>query len=99
MTETERSHFLKRGLSFTGGMRVVAVRKGSSAAEEGVRPGDLLVKIHRWTTVSEQDIRFLVKRADTIAQLDNVRFYIVRGKNVYVGHMKVAGHPSGTRRK
>ena len=93
-----RSHFVERELSFSGGMRVVAVRRGSSAAEEGIRKGDLLVKMHRWTTVSEQDIRFLVKRAETIAKLGSVRFYIVRGNDTYFGQMKVAGRSAGNRR-
>jgi S1-C subfamily serine protease len=94
----ERSHFVDRGLSFSGGMRVVAVRRGSSAAQEGIRKGDLLVKMHRWTTVSEQDIRYLVKRADSIAKLGSVRFYIVRGNDTYFGQMKIAVRMPSSRR-
>ena len=93
-----RSEFRRRGLSFSGGMRVMAVRSGSSAAIEGIQKGDVLVKMHRWTTTSEQDMRNIVRRADSIAKLGTVKFYIVRGNDTFFGHMMIAGRSSSSRR-
>jgi serine protease Do len=89
--------FRQRGMSFSGGMRVTRVRPGSSAAQQGVVVGDLLVKIHRWYTTSEQDVRYIVNRADMLTQLGQVRFDIVRGQDRFFGHLALAPE-SATRR-
>jgi serine protease Do len=93
-----RTKFRQLGLAYHGGMRVIAVRRGSSAAMEGIRKNDLLVKVHRWTTVSDQDMRNLLRRADTIAQLGMVKFYIVRGSETFYGHITIAGRSARARR-
>ena len=93
-----RSEMQGKGLSYNGGMRVVAVRPNSSAAEEGILAGDILVKVHRWTTDSEQDIRNLVRRSDAISRLDKVKFYIVRDNKPFFGHMSVASRPGSNKR-
>ena len=92
-----RARIRQLGLAYAGGMRVVAVRHGSSAALEGIRKDDLLVKVHRWTTVSEQDLRNLVRRTDAIAQLGMVKFYIVRGKETFYGHLVIASRSDRAR--
>ena len=66
------------------------MRPGSSAAEQGIREGDILVKMHRWNTDSEQDMRYIVDRADTLSRSGDVKFYIVRGKDTFFGHLEVA---------
>ena len=78
------------GVPYQGGMRVVSVRADSSAEEQGVQQGDILVKIHRWTTASSRDLRFIVDHADKLAQSQSVKFYIVRGEETFFGHMSVA---------
>ena len=97
--ETEaRSTLRRRGMPFSGGMRVVEVRPGSSAAEQGVVEGDILVRIHRWYTTSEQDVRYVLNRRDSIAKLGAVRFDIVRGQERYFGHLALSGSGSSSRR-
>jgi serine protease Do len=76
-----------RGLPLDGGMRVVAVRPNSSAATQGVLKGDILVQIHRWYTTSEEDVRFILNRADSVAKLGTVRFDIVRGAERFYGQL------------
>ena len=92
-----RARFRQLGLAYAGGLRVVAVRRGSSAALEGIRKDDLLVKVHRWSTVTEQDLRSLIRRSDAIAQLGLVKFYIVRGKETFYGHMAIASRAERAR--
>jgi len=93
-----RARFRQLGLAYAGGMRVVAVRPRSSAALEGIRKDDLLVKVHRWTTVSDQDLRNLIRRTDAIAQLGMVKFYIVRGNETFFGHLAIASRSERARR-
>jgi len=92
-----RASFRRLDVPYQGGMRVLAVRPGSSAAKQGVQKGDVLVRMHRWTTTSDQDIRFIVSRADTLARAGKVKFYIVRGDETFFGQMSIAGR-SATRR-
>jgi hypothetical protein len=49
--------------------------------------GDLLVQVHRWYTTSEQDVRYILSRSDSISRLGAVRFDIVRGGKRYFGQL------------
>jgi serine protease Do len=93
-----RTRFRQMGLAYSGGMRVVAVRRGSSADLEGIRKNDYLVKVHRWTMVDNQDLRNLIRRQNAVSQLGMVKFYIVRGKETFYGHMVIASHSEKSRR-
>ncbi len=84
------------GVPYQGGMRVVSVRPESSAAEQGVLQGDILVKMHRWTTASKRDLQYIVDHANKLAQSESVKFYIVRGEDTFFGHMSVARRESSS---
>jgi len=86
------------GLPLQGGMRVTAVRPGSSAAAKGVATGDILVKFHRWYTTNEQDVRYVLSKADSLKQMGEVRFEIVRGGKLYFEQLAV-GPADGTTRR
>lgn len=87
-----------RGLPLEGGMRVVTVKPGSSAATQGVVKGDILVQIHRWYTTSEEDVRFVLSKADTVAKLGSVRFDIIRGNERFYGQLALGATSETTRR-
>lgn len=87
----------ERHLPYEGGMRIVSVRPGSSAAEQGVRKGDILVRFHRWSTVSKADIQFLVDHADALSQAGTLKFYIVRGEKTHYAQMEVAARTANVR--
>ena len=93
-----RSELRSSGVPYQGGMKVVAVRPGSSAAEQGVREGDILVRMHRWKIDSPQDVRYIIDRADSLARSGDVKFYIVRGKETFYGHLEVARTSTASRR-
>lgn len=82
----------RRGVPFNGGMRVVRVRDGSMADEQGVVAGDVLVRIHRWYTTSEQDVRYVLNRRHSISKIGPVRFDIVRGQEHYYGRFALSGN-------
>lgn len=98
LAEAPRSALQSANVPYRGGMEVVSVRPGSSAAERGVREGDILVKMHRWNTDSDQDIRYIVDRAGALSRSGEVKFYIVRGKDTFFGHMEVASLSKSSRR-
>jgi len=87
-----------RGLPLDGGMRVLSVKPGSSAASQGVVKGDVLVQIHRWYTTSEEDVQFILNRADAVAKLGAVRFDIVRGSERFFGQLALGTDAETTRR-
>jgi serine protease Do len=87
-----------RGLPLDGGMRVVSVKPGSSAATQGVVKGDILVQIHRWYTTSQDDVQFILNRADAVAKLGTVRFDIVRGGERFYGQLALGVDGDTTRR-
>lgn len=80
--------FRTRQSRYRGGMRVVDVRSGGPAASKGIREGDILVGMHRWETASEEDIRYIVS-SETLASMDEVKFYILRGDETLYGAMQV----------
>lgn len=97
LQEEPATSFSQRSLPYEGGMRVVSVRPDSSAARQGVKEGDILVRFHRWTTVSKSDMQFLVDHADTLSQAGSLKFYIVRGDKTHFAQMEVAARTSTVR--
>lgn len=95
--EEEASTFRQKRLPYEGGMRITAVRPGSSADEQGVRDGDILVRFHRWSTASRSDIEFLVEHSDALAQAGALKFYIVRGEKTHYAQMEVAARSTSVR--
>jgi serine protease Do len=97
LEEEPASSFSQRSLPYEGGMRVVSVKPDSSAARQGVREGDILVRFHRWTTVTKSDVQFLVDHSDTLSQAGSLKFYIVRGDKTHFAQMEVAARTSTVR--
>ncbi|TWT90503.1 putative serine protease HhoB precursor [Pseudobythopirellula maris] len=79
---------------YRGGMRVVDVRRGGPADQQGIVSGDILVGMHRWETSSTEDIRYIVDHS-TIATMDNVKFYVLRGDDTLFGYMNLAAASNG----
>ncbi|MCA9154758.1 MAG: trypsin-like peptidase domain-containing protein [Pirellulaceae bacterium] len=76
---------------YQGGLRVVAVRNRSVAEEQGIRPGDILVGIHKWETVKMDDVAYILETPElTRADEQPVRFFILRGSDTLYGHFRVA---------
>jgi serine protease Do len=97
LQEESPESFRDRSLPYEGGMRVTSVKPDSSAARQGVREGDILVRFHRWTTVTKSDVQFLVDHADTLSQAGSLKFYIVRGDKTHFAQMEVASRATSVR--
>jgi serine protease Do len=75
--------------SYRGGLSVTAVRPASPAAKQGIRPGDVLVGMHVWETVSLDNVSYVLKRPD-FNKLAPLKFYILRGDQTLFGYLPAA---------
>lgn len=83
--ETFKKQFKTR---YRGGLAVVSVRPGGPGAEQGIRPGDVLVGMHIWETISLDNVSYVLNRPD-LASLTPVKFFILRGSETLYGYMPV----------
>ncbi len=84
------SHFRQKYRTrYRGGLSVTAVRPNSPAADQGIRPGDVLVGMHVWETVSLENVTFILNRPD-FRSLNPVKFFILRGKETLFGYLPVS---------
>ena len=74
---------------YRGGLKVLAVRPGSPAARKGISRGDILVGMHVWETVALENVDYVLNRPD-FADLQPLKFYILRGRETLWGHMTVS---------
>jgi serine protease Do len=78
---------------YHGGLMVTAVRPNSPAARQGIRPGDVLVGMHIWETVSLENVDYILNRPD-FASIAPLKFYILREEGeyygTYYGHLPVS---------
>jgi serine protease Do len=77
---------------YRGGMRIVAIRPDGPAANQGIRPGDILVGMHLWETISEDNILYIFNHAE-FEDFQPVKFYILRGGETLYGHMRLKRSP------
>ncbi len=71
---------------YRGGLSVVAVRPNSPAASQGIVPGDVLVGMHIWETLSLENVAYILKRPE-FSGLNPVKFFIVRGDETLFGYL------------
>ena len=74
---------------YRGGLSVAAVRPNSPAASQGIMPGDVLVGMHIWETVTLENVAYILKRPD-FASLSPVKFFILRGDETLYGYLPLA---------
>jgi serine protease Do len=74
---------------FRGGLLVAAVRPDSPASRQSIRPGDVLVGMHIWETISIENVSYILNRPDlnTVAP---VKFFILRGNETLYGYFPAA---------
>jgi serine protease Do len=73
---------------YRGGLSITAVRPNSPAAGQGILPGDVLVGMHIWETVTLENVAYILKRSD-VATLDSMKFYILRGDETLYGYLSI----------
>ncbi len=81
---------------YRGGLSVVAVRPNSPAASQGIVPGNVLVGMHIWETLSLENVAYILKRPE-FAGVTPVKFFIVRGDETLYGYLPVTSTKTAQR--
>jgi serine protease Do len=77
---------------YHGGLRVLDVRPGSLAAEQGMKRGDVLVGMHIWETLSLDNVAYVLNRPD-LQTLLPLKFYVLRGTKPLYGYFELPAAP------
>jgi serine protease Do len=89
LSKLESGSAALEGQSYRGGMQVDDVRPGSPAAQNGIRAGDVLVGLHVWETVNQENVDYVLKHPQ-FSTFSSLKFYILREKETLYGHFQVA---------
>lgn len=73
---------------YRGGMRVTSVKTGGLAESNGIHSGDILVGLHIWETVSNDNIDYVLNHPQ-LKTLGPLKFYIVRNGETLFGHFRI----------
>ncbi len=87
-TITPETFQQRYGARYRGGLTVTAVRPDSPASEQGIQPGDVLVGMHVWETISLENVTYIMRRPD-FSSLSPVKFFILRGSETLYGYLPV----------
>ncbi len=80
------SQLRELGASYNGGLQVTALRPDGPAARQGMRKGDVLVGMHKWETVSLDNVNYILNRPD-LHKSGRVKFFVLRGSETLYGHL------------
>ncbi len=67
-----------------GGMMVTEVESDSPAAKSGIRAGDILVGLHKWETISMDNVAYVLNHAD-LTSFYPLKFFVLRGTQLHQG--------------
>jgi serine protease Do len=67
-----------------GGMEVIEVNEEACAAKAGIQRGDILVGLHNWETISQENVIFVLTHPE-LDTFNPLRFYIVRAGELHRG--------------
>ena len=78
--------FLQYRTRYRGGLWVTEVDAQGPAAQQGIHPGDILVGLHIWETVTQENVSHILGRAD-LKQIGPLKFYVLRNGRVLASLM------------
>jgi serine protease Do len=89
LTTAPRSRLGSHQDRYRGGLRVLEVRSGSLAAKNGIRVSDVLLGIHKWETVSIDNLTYILTSPDFVDG-PGLKFYLLRNQQILFGHLSKA---------
>jgi serine protease Do len=89
LTPTASGTFRRMNTRYRGGLKVIGVRPDSPAARQGIRYGDILVGMHKWETVSMDNVAFILE-SEAVRSSEPMKFYVLRGGETLFGHLQVS---------
>ena len=82
----QRSQLGIHSTRYRGGMRVLDVRGESPSAKAGIRQGDILVGLHQWETISQDNMSYIFNHKQ-LATFGPLKFYVLRGAETLYGNV------------
>jgi serine protease Do len=82
-----RQSFGRLNSRYRGGLKVVGVKSDGPAAKQGIRYGDVLVGMHKWETISVDNMAYILE-SDVVREGTPLKFYILRGGETLYGHLE-----------
>jgi serine protease Do len=73
---------------YRGGMRVIAVRAGSPAERQNIKPNDILVGMHVWETVTMENVGYVLSQSQFDAARP-VKCFILRDERTHYTYLPV----------
>ncbi len=73
---------------YRGGLLVTDVKPTSPADANGIKKGDVLVGLHVWETVTQNNVDFVLDHQD-FKTINPLKFYILRGGETLYGHFQI----------
>ncbi len=83
---------------YRGGLLVTDVRTTSPAESNGIKKGDVLVGLHVWETVTQDNVDFVLKHQD-LKTINPLKFYILRDGDTLYGHFQIPQNSTVSRVK
>jgi len=82
------SQTVTQGTIYESGLRVTSIKAGSPAAKGGIQPGDVIVGLHRWATVTVENIEYVLDQKSTLTD-NSLKFFILRGRQPLHGKLEL----------
>ena len=83
---------------YRGGLLVTDVRTTSPADSNGIKKGDVLVGLHVWETVTQNNVDFVLEHQD-LKTINPLKFYILREGETLYGHFTIPQNTNVSRVK
>lgn len=80
--------FQQLNSGYRGGLKVTSVRPNGPAHNQGIRSGDILVGMHKWETVSLDNMAYILEN-DEFRRSQPAKFYILRDGDTLYGHLNL----------
>ncbi len=84
-TISESQFQQKYGNQYRGGLKITKIRSGSPAMEQGLQAGDVLIGLHKWETVSLDNVLFVLTN-EKLAEFSPLRFLLIRNQSYLYGN-------------
>ena len=81
--------FNTKKTSYRGGLKVLEVRADSPAAVQGIQPGDVILGIHKWETITLDNLLFVLDNI-IVRNRDSVSFYVYRDTDFLFGEISLS---------
>ena len=81
--------FNTKKTSYRGGLKVLEVRADSPADAQGIQPGDIILGIHKWETITLDNLSFVLENI-IVRNRDSVSFYVYRDTEFLFGQISLS---------